>query len=100
MHGDLPMTLAVGVLLGGVLLHAYTPSLAPITGKTVCFVSPSRTVVGRGLQPAMMVRPSGNSDPNFDPDNVDPEAVRRTVLKTGVVWATVGAVGALARRGC
>ena len=26
----------------------------------------------------MMVRQSGNADPNFDADNVDPEALRRT----------------------
>ena len=43
----------------------------------------------------MMVRQSGNADPNFDADNVDPEALRRTVIRTGAVWAVVGSVAAL-----
>ena len=54
---------------------------------------PSRAAVN--AQRPLMITPKGNSDPNFDPDKVDPDAVRRTVVKTGAVWAVVGGLFAL-----
>ena len=55
---------------------------------------PSRPALN-AQRPPLMIVPKGNSDPNFDPDNVDPDAVRRTVVKTGVVWVVVGGIVAL-----
>ena len=73
------------VALLAVSLQAYTP----VTGL------PSRTALNTQRLPATMVIPKGNADPNFDPDAVDPDAVRRTVVKTGVVWVVVGGIVAL-----
>lgn len=69
-------------------LHAYTPSTRLHTSL------PSRTALN-AQRPPLMITPKGNSDPNFDPGSVDPEAVRRTVIKTGVVWVVVGGIVAL-----
>ena len=69
-------------------LHAYTPAMRLHTSL------PSRPALN-AQRPPLMIVPKGNSDPNFDPDNVDPDAVRRTVVKTGVVWVVVGGIVAL-----
>ena len=66
-------------------LHAYTPGVHTSL--------PSRAAVN--AQRPLMIVPKGNSDPNFDPDKVDPDAVRRTVVKTGAVWVVVGGLFAL-----
>jgi len=39
-----------------------------------------------------MVLPRGNKDPNFDPDNVDPEAFKKTASRTAVVWGALGSI--------
>ena len=67
---------------------AYTPAMRLHTSL------PSRPALN-AQRPPLMIVPKGNSDPNFDPDNVDPDAVRRTVVKTGVVWVVVGGIVAL-----
>jgi len=41
------------------------------------------------------IRPSGNSDPNFDPDAVSPEAARRTLVGQGIVVGVVASIGLL-----
>uniref|UniRef100_A0A7S2JNC0 Uncharacterized protein n=1 Tax=Haptolina brevifila TaxID=156173 RepID=A0A7S2JNC0_9EUKA len=46
-------------------------------------------------QHVQMIRPSGNSDPNFDPDAVSPEASRRTLIGQGVVLGVVASIGLL-----
>ena len=76
----------------GLCSAAFTPSalpaMPPSSTTTACVAQQQR-------RQAVMITPKGNSDPNFDPDAVDPEAVRRTVIKTGAVWAVVGSVAAL-----
>lgn len=74
--------------MAAVLVNGYAPFTTHLATS-----SSARTAVHR--QPApLMIKPSGNSDPNFDPDNVDPDAVRRTVVRTGFVWVAVGVIAA------
>lgn len=69
-------------------LHAYTPATRLHTSL------PSRSALN-AERPPLMIVPKGNSDPNFDPDNVDPDAARRTLVKQGVVLGVVGGIVAL-----
>ena len=53
------------------------------------------TQLTRTASHVQMIKPSGNSDPNFDPDAVSPEAARRTLIGQGVVVGVVGSIGLL-----
>jgi hypothetical protein len=91
-----PMLGSVSLL--ALSLHAYTPATRLHTSLPPACHQPAHQPAHRSAlsqRPPLMIVPKGNSDPNFDPDNVDPDAVRRTVVKTGVVWAVVGSVVAL-----
>lgn len=52
----------------------------------------------RHLSP-VMIRPTGNSDPNFDESAISDEAKRRTITRTAIVWGVVGSIGAAASMG-
>ena len=79
-------------MLGSVSLLSLSLAYTPAVRLHMSL--PSRPALN-AQRPPLMIVPKGNSDPNFDPDNVDPDAVRRTVVKTGVVWVVVGGIVAL-----
>ena len=48
----------------------------------------------RCTSPAM-IRPQGNSNPNFDPSKIDPEKLQKTERRQIIVLGVVGAVAGL-----
>ena len=57
--------------------------------------NPAQIMSRSAVQKVQMIKPSGNSDPNFDPDAVSPEAARRTLIGQGVVVGVVSSIGLL-----
>ena len=81
------------VVLPIVLVHAFAPTL-----PTHLHASPSsRTAVH---PPPLMALGQQNSNPDFDQDAVDPEAVRKTITRQGFVLAGIGGLVAVVRCHC
>jgi len=67
----------------------------PCSAQAQCATLASAPTLPRAStqRPAVtMVLPRGNKDPNFDPDNVDPEAFKKTASRTAVVWGALGSI--------
>ena len=67
----------------------------PCSAEAQCATLASAPTSPRAFtqRPAVtMVLPRGNKDPNFDPDNVDPEAFKKTASRTAVVWGALGSI--------
>ena len=61
----------------------------PCSAQAQCATLASAPTLPRAFtqRPAVtMVLPRGNKDPNFDPDNVDPEAFKKTASRTAVLY--------------
>ena len=64
----------------------------PCSAQAQCTTLASALTSPRAFTAVTMVLPRGNKDPNFDPDNVDPEAFKKTASRTAVVWGALGSI--------